>query len=320
MGSLGKVLSDPSKTIVFHAGSNDIPYLRRELACRFSNIFDTHIAAKILGLSGKGLAYLIHEFFNIKLDKRYQRADWRIRPLPEDQAEYARMDTRYLIPLRNILRKQLIEKELWQDAQAEFSRICNVSSKPKEFVPTGWAKLKGAREIPPERRSILQELYVWRENLARGKNTAVFRVLPDHIIVSIAKRFPRNRTALLKQFHHPTVKRYADEIMACLERGKLQGKIPLPPITSRTPPLSANQQKAYHALRQHRNKISQSQQLEPDLVISNRLLKRIVIQNPENTAELESIEGLTPWKAKRHASWILDILRRTRTEPELPPA
>ncbi|MEW6283252.1 MAG: ribonuclease D, partial [Candidatus Eremiobacterota bacterium] len=138
LSPLAPFLADPSTVKVLHAGENDIPYLRGPLGFEVNNIFDTYLAARVLGCPRCGLASLLQEHFGVVLDKDMQTADWRVRPLPEAQMEYARMDTRYLLPLRDKMRELLAENEMEEQARSEFDRITRLEHTPRQFDPLSW--------------------------------------------------------------------------------------------------------------------------------------------------------------------------------------
>ncbi len=99
---------------VFHAAEYDLLVLKRDFDFEFNNLFDTMIAAKILGYKKVGLGSLVELFYKKTLAKRYQTADWGRRPLPKEMLDYARMDTTYLIRLRDYLRKELQKNDKWE--------------------------------------------------------------------------------------------------------------------------------------------------------------------------------------------------------------
>jgi ribonuclease D len=103
LAPLAGVLGDPKIQKVFHAAEYDLIVLNRDHGYPVVNIFDTMIAARVLGRPKVGLGNLLEEEFAIKLEKRYQRADWGERPLKQEMLEYARLDTHYLIALRDKL-------------------------------------------------------------------------------------------------------------------------------------------------------------------------------------------------------------------------
>ena len=105
LAPLAGVLADPAIEIVFHDADYDLRLLDREYGFRPSHLFDTRIAAQLLNEPGVGLAALLEKYLGVRLDKRFQRADWSARPLSKAMLEYAASDTRHLPALRDILRR-----------------------------------------------------------------------------------------------------------------------------------------------------------------------------------------------------------------------
>ncbi|MBI3927838.1 MAG: ribonuclease D [Armatimonadetes bacterium] len=309
LAALGEVTANPDQVKIFHAGANDVPYFRRALGYEFVNIFDTHVTARILGMPRSGLASLLEEYFDVRLDKQYQRADWRLRPLPPGQADYARLDTRYLLPLREELLSCLEEEGKLEEAASEFERVCQAQALEKEFDPDAWARVKGVLELPRDRRAMFRQLHLWREDEARREDVAPFRVLPDGLMVALAARRPRNRTDLLRFSKHPALRRHADELLGCLEQGWDEGPISLPERKSRSTPMTRSHQKNYDRLRQWRNELSEKQSVDPDRIASNRLLRRIAEAEPSSLEQLSQVEGMEPWRLSRHGDSILKVIR-----------
>ena len=121
--SLGALLEDKNVEVVFHDADYDLRLLHQDYGWHVTNIFDTRVAAQLLGIKSFGLAALLEQFFDVKLDKKHQRADWSMRPLPADMLEYAVQDTRFLLPLRDHMKSQLESRGRWHWAQEEFARL-----------------------------------------------------------------------------------------------------------------------------------------------------------------------------------------------------
>ncbi len=292
---------------IFHAGENDIPYFRDRCGWTFKNVFDTHLAARVLGLEGHSLAKLLWNYFEVELDKSHQRADWRVRPLPPELQEYARTDTKYLIPLREILDELLQESDRREEARSAFEQICHARLMEKEFDPDGWAKMKGARELKPERRGVLRALYIWRDAKAAELDEAVFRMGPDPFMVALARKCPRNLEDLKKWAKHPVAKRYAAEIFEVIQEGRKDRSVPLPAKKKGKDSLSPRQQRIYRRLKAWRNDEAENRGVERDRVATNRLLKEVAAAEPRNSEELGKVKGMEPWRAADYGDVILKL-------------
>lgn len=108
--ALRPIFDDPKITKVLHGADMDILWLQRDFGLYVVNMFDTGQAARVLGLSGFGLAFLLQSYCSVLPDKKYQLADWRVRPLPEEMMKYAREDTHYLLFVYDRMRMDLLSK------------------------------------------------------------------------------------------------------------------------------------------------------------------------------------------------------------------
>src|SRR3954465_6033825 len=120
---LGELLQSPSVEVVFHDADYDLRLLHQDYGWHVTKIFDTRVAAQLLGIKSFGLAALLEQYFDVKLDKKHQRADWSMRPLTPDMLEYAAQDTRYLLPLRDHRRGGRGRGGRWQGGGKNFPRL-----------------------------------------------------------------------------------------------------------------------------------------------------------------------------------------------------
>jgi ribonuclease D len=120
---LGALLEDPGVETVFHDADYDLRLLRQDYGWKTRGIFDTRIASQLIGLKAFGLAALLERYFDVKLDKKHQRADWSMRPLTQDMLDYAAQDTMYLLELRDRLKAELVRLGRWGWAKEEFERL-----------------------------------------------------------------------------------------------------------------------------------------------------------------------------------------------------
>ena len=120
---LGALLEDPSVEVVFHDADYDLRLLQQDYGWQVRTIFDTRIAAQLLGYTAFGLAALLERFFEVKLDKKHQRADWSMRPLTEGMLDYAAQDTRHLLQLKDQLAAELERTGRTAWAREEFSLL-----------------------------------------------------------------------------------------------------------------------------------------------------------------------------------------------------
>lgn len=189
---LGKILEDPDIEKIFHAASNDVLGLKRDYRFRIRNLFDTAHACKLLGYKQLGLATILEEHFGVALDKKWQRHDWERRPLGREQLDYARLDTHYLIELRHRLAADLHAQQLWETAKEAFDKACEQEIPERAFHPEAFIQIRGARALDAPGKRILKALYLFREEEAKRRNRAPFRILSNDTLIRLALQRPRD--------------------------------------------------------------------------------------------------------------------------------
>jgi len=179
---------------IFHAASQDLPCLK-DIGLAPSSIFDTELASRLLGLPRVGLSSVAEELLGVSLAKAHSAADWSTRPLPEAWLEYAAMDVTLLPALRDSLATMLEHSNKVDIAQQEFESLLHWS--PKTAHPEPWRKMSGLHSIHQARNlAIARELWLARDNLARERDIAPGRLLPDRSIIAVANTPPRSRADL----------------------------------------------------------------------------------------------------------------------------
>ena len=176
--------------VVLHGGDYDITVLTRDHDFRFFHVFDTMIAATLLGDIRVGLADLVRDHFGDQLNKKYQRADWGRRPLTDAHLDYLRRDTLYLPLLRAHYGERLTEAGLTEEAEIEFRRLACRLGKPAAFDPEAWRRIKGSARLSGEGRAMLVALFHWREQEARRRDLPPFKVLSPRALLALAESQP----------------------------------------------------------------------------------------------------------------------------------
>jgi len=194
---LGTVLAR-ARSVVLHGADYDVRCLKREYGFQLPGLFDTMTAARRLGRAGLGLSSLVEQHFGVRLAKDSQRSDWGRRPLSADQVSYAALDTHFLLPLHDLLSRELAERGLVEHAHEEFARIASVEPRPKVFDPDGWTRLKAARGLDARGRAILRALWIAREERASALDRPPFKVMPEQAMVEVARRRPGSPDQLLR--------------------------------------------------------------------------------------------------------------------------
>lgn len=294
-------LAAPEVEILFHDADYDLRLLDREYGFRATHLFDTRIAAQLLNEPGVGLAALLEKHFGLRLDKRFQRADWSARPLSPAMLEYAAADTRHLPALRDILREQLRERGRLEWAQEEFDLLEQIRGGPADGAEPGWLRLKGAKALRPRELAVLRELWEWREGVAQRADRATFRVLNNEPLLLMARQPPGDLAALrsVPGIGGEQAERRGKEILAALRRGLELPDEELPRLT-RAPRRPADP--AYEArlerLKQVRNQLAAKYELAPGVLCPNGTLETIARVHPATVDELATVAELRRWQLR----------------------
>lgn len=233
LAPLGAALARTDLEVVLHGGDYDIAVLSRDHGIALGRVFDTHVAATLLGEPRVGLADLAATHLGVQLDKRFQTADWGRRPLTPEQLVYLQGDTQWLLPLRDLLAARLRERDLEEEAEIEFRRLALRRGRPLATDPEGWRRLKGASELGAEGRAVLAALWTWRESEAERRDLPPFKVLAPQALLAVAQRPPPDDPrAPLTGLHPREVARHGGAVRGAVRRGleaARAGQAPPPP-------------------------------------------------------------------------------------------
>ena len=299
---LEPIFSDPNVEKIFHAAEYDLICLRRDYDFTFSNLFDTMQAGRILGRRQAGLDRLLDEKFSVKVNKRFQKADWGIRPLSRDLVLYARLDTHFLIPLRDLLKAELEEKGLWPLAQEDFQMACIPNgSKPKSDEPY-WARFSSRRDMTSQDLTVLKELALLRERLAERLDRPPFKVLVDDKLVAIARAKPSTLDDLAGiGLSTKQVEYWGKPVLEAVKRGAENQLVkPEPPQRSDDAYV-----KRLDKLKAWRKKVADEMNVESDVVLPKFLLMALA---ERGAADLYPIMKNSPWRMEKFGTQIAKIL------------
>jgi ribonuclease D len=310
---LAPLFSNPDVHKVFHASEYDIIVLSRDFNFLFANLFDTMWAACILGWNDIGLGAVLESVFHIHVDKKNQRANWGNRPLASDLIRYAALDTHYLISLRDILASELEKADRMELAQEDFTRFCKVNGAAKnthlDILRANVSQIAEMNRFSRRQISVLYELWLYRDELARARNCPVFKVLPERMLSSIATACPQNLQELtcLPEVNRRLVERYESGILSAVQRGlrsqrenDFLNKLQLP-----TSYPDAEFNTRMNILRDWRKKTAERIGVKSDVILPRTVMEEIARQNPQRLAELEPIMQDLPWRMKHFGNSII---------------
>ena len=215
---------------VLHAASQDLPCLA-ELGLRPATVFDTELAARLAGLERVGLAALVEELLGYQLLKGHGAADWSRRPLPAEWLTYAALDVELLLPLRSALIAELDVQGKSGWAAEEFEAVRSAGPPLPRIDP--WRRTSGMHRIQrPRELAAVRELWRARDQLARHRDIAPGRVLPDSAIVDAALTDPADEAALLARpvFSGRAQRRHAGIWLSALSTARALPADELPPL------------------------------------------------------------------------------------------
>jgi ribonuclease D len=174
------------QTLIFHGADYDLRLLWQTYGFSPKQIFDTMLAAKILGEDHLGLADLVREYFGDELKKENQRADWTTRPLPLEMCEYAIHDTFYLHELCAILSEKLIAAGRMGWLMEQCNALIEHAKMPSERTREQW-RLTGSSLFNPCSLNILKHLWEWREAQAEAMDRPPYKVMPAELMLAIVR-------------------------------------------------------------------------------------------------------------------------------------
>jgi ribonuclease D len=313
MQPLGSLMASPNVQKVFHAAEYDIVCLKRDFGFTFQNLFDTMIAARICGLKAVGLGSLLKTYVGLKLDKRHQRDNWGKRPLSAESLHYAQMDTHYLPMLRDEFHKKLGTLGHLAEAEETFSGLCDLPpAAPREFDPNDFWNLGRPHFRKPRDMSILRELFILRDEIAKAENKPPFKILDNKTLIKITRAVPMTIQEL-EQIKGVSSRRSAcsgKRILRAIGRGIAAEDLPGPPRRSSPDPEITERYAALHAWRKAR---AIQRGVESDIIISKHILWDVAQTVPETIDELRGVQGMGPWRVNTYGEEILRVLAENRT-------
>jgi ribonuclease D len=309
------VLEDPEIEVVMHGADYDLRLLHRDLGISLRGLFDTQIAASLLGLDALGLAAQLAERFDVKLTKKYQRADWAERPLTEGMLDYAASDTRYLLELGD---QMLAEMESagraeWASQECRALEVAAVAPKEETEPVDPVTRVKGARDLEPRQVHAIRVAIGWRDEIAKLRDRATFRVVGDPPLIEAVALAPRRAEELIgiKGFPGGLARNEGKELLRRLRAvAELTDEeiVPYPRRRGgpgRPPP---EIEELADRLKVIRNRRADELGLARGSLMSNALLLEIARVGPTSQEELRAVDGIRPWKADSLGDELLGVI------------
>ena len=315
---------------ILHAASQDLACLR-EVGLDPVSMFDTELAARLLGLPRVGLGTVVEELLGIHLAKEHSAANWSTRPRPEAWLVYAALDVELLPDLRDRMVELLVESDKTHIAAEEFAAALARETKAARTDP--WRRLSGVHSIRGQRNlAVARELWLARDALAQELDVSPGRLVPDASLVAAARVMPATQQALadLREFSGRASRSELDRWWAAIQAGMSSPELPalkagndsLPPPRSwaeRNPEADVRFKAARAAL----TAVSEELSIPLENLLTPDYLRRLA-WSPPAPATVESIGsaladlGARAWQVDATAQLITDAFVEVHQTIDLP--
>lgn len=297
------------KRLIFHGADYDLRMLRHSYGfVPQKEIFDTMIAAQLLGLSGISLLALVQEFFGVVLSKKGQRSDWSQRPLTKEQLIYAAADTFYLEKLAGLLEAKLKEKKRLGWLKEWCERLVEVTGAEREEEEDPW-RIKGISRFKPQELNFVRALWYWRERQARQKDVPVFKIMNNEQLVvlalSVKEAFVKDPVNFLRKAGIPKYIRgeRLTVLQKSLERAAKQTPQEWPqPRRKSFIPMTPEQKREIDRLRDRLAVLAGRLELPPHVIAPRAVVEQIVIHEARSKEEMLAVSPIMKWQAELVAS------------------
>ena len=275
------------REIVLHGSDYDLRMLRRGLHFMATRIFDTVIAARLLGIREFSLGALVKRFFGVELHKHSQKANWAVRPLPPRMTKYALDDVRYLLPLASKLEEQL--ERFWRRDwfRQSCDRAIELAATARERSPDELWRISGAGALDPHAGAVLRALWHWREKEAEMADRPPFHILQNHELLTAAVNFASGRVPDYKTFSARRRQTFREAAETALQSPQLEW-----PVMRRRSGIrpSAETLRCVEKLRERRDKSAEQLGLEQSFIASRGALEAVAA----DPAQVKAL--LVPWQ------------------------
>lgn len=264
------------RRLIIHGADYDLRMLSRHAAFKATDIFDTSIAARFLGLEHIGYAALVKKFFGVALSKSSQRANWGRRPLPPVMEEYALNDVRYLLRLAEILETQLRELGRWEwYLQSRDLMVSNAREPCERDVENAW-RISGSSKLSPREAAVLRALWNWREAEACAWDRPPFHVMSNDRLLDAARAVVMQKKI---EAHRMPSSRYGRMKEATRAAMALpEAECPVFKV-ERKPRPGNDVCRHFEQLREKRDRVARRLGLDPSLIASRATLMTVAMEN-----------------------------------------
>jgi ribonuclease D len=312
LSPLKPLFSNPGIVKVFHGADYDIRSLYRDFNICVNNLFDTELASRFLGFKESGLQAVLKMFFNVYIDKRCQKKDWSKRPLPKEMTAYASTDVMYLLPLAEMLTRQLDEIGRLDWVREECNDLSKVRPDSSNYGPL-FLKFKGAGRIKSRSLAVLEALLQFRKQVAEEKDKPLFKIISNDSIMKISTARPvtLRRLKHINTLSNRQLSMYGNDVTLVVA-GALE--IPddeLPVYLSKKPSVMPNgATKRIKILKIWRTSTARTLKIHPGILCNNALITSLAVNNPADENALSAVPGMKQWQKKAFGKEIVKILKK----------
>jgi len=274
------------RELILHGADYDLRLLRKNFDYAPCSIFDTMIAARLIGCEKFGLANLVEQFLDVALEKGPQKANWARRPLTERMEEYARNDTRYLKPLSDLLRAELQAKGRLDWHKESCDRLLRDCSQPAIADPDTEWRIKGSAKLSRRGLALLREVWRWRESEARAANRPLFHIMNPKSMLALCDAAAEGGST--KEFISPRFStRRRKALDAAIEKGAGLPEERLPRhIRTKGKRMTASQKQKVVELQAVRDKHAEALKMDPTLIASRATLTALAVNWDQALGEM----------------------------------
>lgn len=272
-----------------HGADYDLTLFKRTYAWAPSQVRDTQIAARLVGCRQFGLASLIEKHFGIALSKASQKADWSQRPLPEKMLTYAVDDVRWLAPLVDQLRSELVAKNRYEWFVQSCETLCaDVQARQERDREESW-RVSGSGSLKPKGLAFLRALWFWRESMAQERDVPPFRIMNNQQMLAMAADFEVNDQVNISPRWRG---RWRDTLMAVVDEFR-QSDPAIWPLRPRNHGKRSTEEDraAIDRLCRSRDQVAEKLDIEPSLLGARAVMEEIILHRTVSPDEL-----LMPWQ------------------------
>ncbi|MGD9234736.1 MAG: HRDC domain-containing protein [Desulfobacterales bacterium] len=312
LAPLKPIFSDPDIKKIFHGADYDVRSLYRDFKIRINNLFDTELACRFLGIKETGLQAVLKTFFDVDVDKKYQKKDWSKRPLPKEMMAYASKDVIYLLPLARMLIHKLekLDRITWVLEECEdLSKVRPVLSNEGPL----FMKFKGAGRLKSRSLAVLEALLQFRKRMAEKKDRPFFKIIGNESMMKIATARPvtLRRLKNIKALSNRQVSMYGSDLIKVVAKTLKVPESELPVFSSQKPPVLPNGVPAkIKALKSWRISKANALGIDPGILCNNVLITAIAVKNPGDSKSLETVKEMKNWQKQAFGTEIIRVLKK----------